>query len=64
MAEPARKIVDRYTVHQQVPSVAVAEGVSADLAARRYSAELPGSFERLLHLAPRLRAVRVYDASL
>ena len=44
MAEPARQVIDRDAVHQQVSGVAVAQGARADMLPRRDRAKFLAHF--------------------
>ena len=64
VSQPARQVVDGDAVHQQVPCVAVAQRVSADLLPRRDRAQFLSAFLRRLHPAPGCRGMRIYDSAL
>ena len=62
--QPAGQVIDRNTVHQQVPSVTVAQRVGADPLPWRNRAQFLSAFHRSLHLAPGSRGVSLHYSAL
>ena len=62
--QPARQVVDGDAVHQQMPCVAVAQGVGADMLPRRNRAKFLSASHRRLHPAPCGRDMRLDESAL